>query len=134
MSLEEMRNGVLQRVNAARANEGLPELKMLPELNESAQLKAQDFLDNNYFAHESPTYGSPTEMVWSLVPRTTGFGVGENIALGQSTPQTVMSAWMGSTGHRANILHEAYAYIGIGAVHGPNGGIRWVQQFAVGPV
>jgi hypothetical protein len=107
---------------------GASALEMLPELTESAQLKARDLLDNDYFAHESPTYGSASEMIWSFV--LDARFVGENIALGYSTPQAVMNGWMHSSGHRKNILDKDFTHIGIGAVHGEIGGIRWVQQFA----
>jgi uncharacterized protein YkwD len=131
MSLEEMRDEVLRLVNIERTKEGVPELAALPELTESAQLKAQDLLDNNYFAHESPTYGSEHEMIKSFVPGATY--TGENIALGQSTPGIVVNHWMNSDGHRENILNENFTHIGVGAIHGEGGGIRWVQQFLLNP-
>ena len=63
-------------------------------------------VDNRYFSHTSPTYGTPFQMIRS-------FGLsyrsaGENIAYGQRTPQAVVNAWMNSSGHRANILSSSY--------------------------
>jgi uncharacterized protein YkwD len=51
---------------------------------------------------------------------------GENIAMGQSTPQAVVNAWMNSEGHRANILSTSYTQIGVGYVANGN---YWTQWF-----
>ena len=52
--------------------------------------------------------------------------MGENIAMGQRTPAEVMSAWMNSPGHKANILHSGYTKIGV-SVHVANGIHNWVM-------
>ena len=80
--------------------------------------------DQGYFSHTSPTYGSPFDMMRS-------FGVsyrsaGENIAMGYSTPEAVVAAWMNSEGHRANILSANYTTLGVGYVE--DGGY-WTQWF-----
>jgi uncharacterized protein YkwD len=51
---------------------------------------------------------------------------GENIAMGQRTPEEVVKAWMDSPGHRANILNNTYTHIGVGYVEGKN---VWTQMF-----
>ena len=96
------------------------------KLQKVAKIKAQDLVDNNYFSHNSPTYGSPFDMMKS-------FGVsykaaGENIA-GNSTLQGAVTAWMNSQGHRDNILSNAYNYTGIGVVESPVYGKVMVQMF-----
>ncbi len=53
--------------------------------------------------------------------------VGENIAYGYSTGQAVVTAWMKSTGHRANILKSSYRQIGVGAYQDTRGR-WWVSQ------
>ncbi len=60
--------------------------------------KSQDMIDNNYFSHNSPTYGSPFDMLkkFGISYKTAG----ENIAMGQKTPKEVVNAWMNSEGHR----------------------------------
>ena len=70
--------------------------------------------DKRYFSHQSPTYGSPFDMMkqFGITYRTAG----ENIAMGQSTPQAVVNAWMNSKGHRANILNASFTQIGMGYV------------------
>ncbi len=80
--------------------------------------------DKRYFSHQSPTYGSPFDMMkqFGITYRTAG----ENIAMGQSTPQAVVNAWMNSEGHRANILNASFTQIGMGYVAD---GHYWTQQF-----
>jgi uncharacterized protein YkwD len=55
---------------------------------------------------------------------------GENVAAGQADCASVMSAWMNSSGHRANILNPAFVHIGMGAVKGTNGVIYWTMDLA----
>ena len=80
--------------------------------------------DNRYFAHNSPTYGTPFQMMkaFGLSYRTAG----ENIARGYATPQAVVNGWMNSSGHRANILNAGYTQIGVGYVAQGN---YWTQMF-----
>jgi uncharacterized protein YkwD len=54
---------------------------------------------------------------------------GENIAKGQQTPESVMRAWMNSSGHKANILSSKYDQIGVGFVTDSRGTTYWVQEF-----
>ena len=83
-------------------------------------------MDNNYFSHNSPTYGSPFDMLKS-------FGIsynsaGENIA-GHSTAEKAFEAWMNSPGHKANILNSSYNYTGIGVVTSSKYGKIFTQMF-----
>ena len=115
---------VVELVNAERAAYGLHTLGMSQTLSDGARLKSQDLHDNRYFDHTSPTYGSPFEMMRR-------FGIiysyaGENIAMGYSTPEAVVRAWMQSPGHRANILSAGFTSIGVGYV--ADGGY-WTQWF-----
>ena len=60
-----------------------------------------------------------------------GSGVAENIAMGQrSVNEVVHSAWMNSSGHRANILNPSHTKAGLSAYRTPNGTIYWCQQFS----
>lgn len=118
---------VLDLVNAERAKAGLKSLKMNAELSKVATLKSQDMAKNNYFDHTSPTYGSPFDMMkkFGISYRTAG----ENIAMGQTTPEQVMNGWMNSPGHRANILKASFTEIGIGIAKNSSGRLYWTQQF-----
>ncbi|MCC3380991.1 CAP domain-containing protein [Paenibacillus farraposensis] len=113
---------VVKLVNNERSKNGLKPLTSDAKLTEVALAKAKDMSTNNYFSHTSPTYGSPFDMMKK-------FGVsytyaGENIAMGQKTPQEVMNAWMNSQGHRENILKPEYTQIGVAYYNG-----YWVQEF-----
>lgn len=118
---------VLKLVNVERQKQGLKALILSKDLNKVAQLKAQDMRDKNYFDHNSPTYGSPFDMMrnYDVDYRTAG----ENIAAGQKTAQEVMNAWMNSSGHRANILNSNYTKLGVGYCTGGSYGTFWVQEF-----
>lgn len=118
---------VLRLVNEQRAQNGLAALTLSDKLCELATLKAEDMVANGYFDHTSPTYGSPFEMMRQF--GVTFSSAAENIAAGQRTPEQVMTAWMNSSGHRANILGQSYTEIGIGVAADSNGRLYWVQMF-----
>lgn len=123
-SVSEYEKQVVTLVNQYRAENGLAPLTLNMELSKVARLKSQDMKDKNYFSHTSPTYGSPFDMMkqFGISYRTAG----ENIAMGQQTPEAVMTAWMNSEGHRANILNSSYTQIGVGYVADGN---YWTQMF-----
>ncbi len=125
-SASEEERELLKLINAERTKNGLSELKFDDELLKVARDKAKDLVDNNYFSHNSPTYGSPFDMMksYGITYKTAG----ENIA-GNSTLQGAVTAWMNSDGHRANILSNAYNYTGIGIVDSPKYGKILVQMF-----
>ena len=117
---------ILDLVNKARANAGAEPLKFDMNLVKVARLKAQDMVDKGYFSHQSPTYGSPFDMMRQ-------FGIefktaGENIA-GNQTAEKAFNAWMGSEGHKKNILNASFNYTGIGVVESPTYGKIFVQMF-----
>ena len=116
---------VIRLVNAERAKAGLAALSVDAALTRTARMKSQDMRDNRYFDHNSPTYGTPFQLMKSqgIAYRTAG----ENIAMGYATPQAVVTAWMNSAGHRANILNASYTRIGVGYVASGN---YWTQHFA----
>ena len=118
---------VVRLVNAERAKAGIAPLTQNWELSRVARYKSQDFIDKKYFAHQSPTYGSPFEMMKNFGMKYTS--AGENIAYGQKTPAAVMQSWMNSAGHRGNILSPAYTQIGVGAAKAANGTLYWTQLF-----
>lgn len=115
---------VLDLVNQERSKAGLKPLQMDWELQRVARTKSQDMSSKNYFSHQSPTYGSPFDMMkqFGISYRTAG----ENIAMGQRTPQEVMNSWMNSSGHRANILKTDFTHLGVGY---EANGYYWTQQF-----
>ncbi|MBQ9314081.1 MAG: SH3 domain-containing protein [Clostridia bacterium] len=117
---------LLRLINEQRAAYGLSPLKFDAELQKVAKIKAQDLVNKNYFSHNSPTYGSPFDMMKSF--GITYKAAGENIA-GNSTLKGAVTAWMNSQGHRENILSNAYNLTGIGVVDSPVYGKVMVQMF-----
>jgi uncharacterized YkwD family protein len=113
---------VSQLVNQERQKAGLAPLTLDAELSNVALAKAKDMIAKNYFDHNSPTYGSPFDMMRSFGIEYTA--AGENIAKGQTSPQAVMNDWMNSPGHRQNILSTNYDSIGVAYYQG-----AWVQLF-----
>lgn len=102
---------MINLVNQSRKQNGLSALQADNQLSEIARIKSKDMIDKNYFSHNSPTYGSPFDMLKN-------FGVsyikaGENIA-GNQTVEKAHEALMNSPGHRQNILSSEYTHIGIG--------------------
>ncbi|HJV44093.1 MAG TPA: CAP domain-containing protein [Bacillota bacterium] len=119
-------NQVVELTNIERQKAGLPPLQINSSLMNMARTKALDMINQNYFDHTSPTYGSPFDMMinWGI-GFTTG---GENIAGNPIVPDA-MTMWMNSPGHRANILNSQYSQIGVGVVNGGPYGKMLVQEF-----
>lgn len=117
---------MLDLINAARASAGVKALQFDQNLIKIARLKSQDMEKNNYFAHTSPTYGTPFEMMKSfgIIYKTAG----ENIAA-HSGVAKAHEALMNSPGHRANILNSSFNYIGIGIVKSNRYGLLITQMF-----
>ena len=124
--LTEDEKEVFNLINAKRTANGLTALKIDDEVQNVARIKAKDMVDNNYFSHTSPIYGSPFDMLKSY--RISYNTAGENIA-GNSTNQGAVEAWMNSSGHRANILNSSFNYTGIGVVKSQKYGKIYVQMF-----
>ena len=113
-------------LNLDRNNNGLPSLTLDPTLCGIARTKSCDMRDNNYFAHESPTYGRVKDMLTRF-----GYaynGAGENIAH-HATVEKAEAAFMSSAGHRQNILSSAWTKVGIGICYDRNGFVYVTQIF-----
>ena len=117
---------VFDLINKQRIQNGLSPLKENSELQRVARIKAQDMVNNNYFSHTSPTYGSPFDMMKSF--KISYNTAGENIA-GNSSNSDAVTAWMNSPGHRANILNSSFNQTGIGVVKESKYGKIYVQMF-----
>jgi uncharacterized protein YkwD len=106
-------NNVRTCVNIARADHGIGPLASNSTLNAAAQSCAERMAASGEMTHSS---GPPA-----------GFSTwGENIAHGYPSGNSVFNAWMGSDGHRANILNPSYSQMGLGYVASGN---WWCQQF-----
>ena len=130
LDLERMRADMLAEVNEQRKAAGAPPLALDSHLNEVAQKHAEDMLSRSYYDHQSPE---------GLLPRDRVLGSGypaalvaENIARGPTSVDEVMSAWLQSRGHRANLLNRGLTEIGVGCAVGRNATgytVLWVQDF-----
>lgn len=123
--VQEPAEAVASLVNAARRDAGLSELELDADLCAAAQARAQEIAQS--FSHTRPDGSS----CFTILEE---FGIsyraaGENIAMGQRTPEEVMDGWMNSSGHRANILNGAFPSIGVGYYVDGAGAAHWVQIF-----
>ncbi len=128
---------VLDLVNEERQNAGLPPLKLVQELTNSARYHATDMGQDNYFNHDTyDRVNSSLQFVCDTWQRILSFyppnwsSLAENIAAGYGSPQDVMTGWMNSTGHRNNILSANSWEMGVGYYDlGGDYGRYWVQNF-----
>lgn len=117
---------MLQLVNQERSAAGLSALRMHAGLVELARLKSKDMIDLGYFAHQSPTYGSPFDMMRQAGIRYRT--AGENLA-GAPSLDRAHTGLMNSPGHRANILNRSFTHVGIGIIKDGRYGIMFTQMF-----
>ena len=125
--LSTIEDEVRRLVNVERAKYGLPALTYNWQVARVARIKSQDMINNRYFSHTSPVYGSPFKMLEDYNLKFSS--AAENIAMGQRTAQEVMTSWMNSPGHRANILSRNITQIGVGAAKASNGTLYFTQLF-----
>lgn len=130
---------VVERVNARRAagadcgSEGTfapaPPLRSDEQLRCAARLHSRDMGERGYFDHFDPEGKDPFQRIQAAA--YTGFPGGENIAAGARTPAEVVSGWMDSEGHCANIMRRQFSEIGVGyaEVARSEWRIYWTQTF-----
>ena len=130
-------------INVQRARHGDRALRPNADLARSAAAHSAEMVSENYFDHVSPAGETPLARIKAstYLPRSSGYIVGENIALGTlqlATPAAIVASWMMSAHHRANILNPDFRDSGIGIVaRAPsrysNGqpGATYTQQFGV---
>ena len=123
--VQEAAVAVASLVHEARQAAGLSELELDADLCAAAQARAQEIAQS--FSHTRPDGSSCFTILdeFGISYRA----VGENIAMGQRTPEEVMDGWMNSSGHRANILNGTFTSIGVGHYVDGDGMHHWVQIF-----
>ena len=117
---------VLKLINEARSKAGVAPLKLGATLPKIAELKAEDMVKNNYFAHTSKTYGTPFKMMEDY--NIDYNSAGENIA-GNPSIKAAVESWLASDTHKQNLLSSSYQYIGIGIAKSPTYGYIIVAMF-----
>jgi hypothetical protein len=107
---------VVTRTNTERAKSGLPALVINEKLNQAAAAKAQHMFDNHYWSHIAPDGTEP----WYFFRKANySYRVaGENLARDFSTTDEMVSAWMASPTHKANLVNNKYSEIGVAVVNG----------------
>jgi uncharacterized protein YkwD len=123
---------VVTLVNQHRQAMGLTALGVSPTLTASADWKSLHMAYYGYFQHDDPA--PPVARTVADRLGACGYpigsvGWGENIAYGYTTPQSVMTAWLNSPGHRANIENPSYRAIGVGVARSAGGYYFWTQDF-----
>lgn len=116
-------------LNADRAANGLPPLRVNLKLTGLARDYAQDMINRNFFSHYNPEGKSPFDRMRAYGIRY-GYA-GENLAINSSVAGAER-AFMNSPGHRANILNSHYTQVGIGVRYSPRGSVYVVQEFTDG--
>jgi len=115
-------------VNAQRGAAGLAPVAVVGHLNQAAEGHSTDQANMQQMTHSGSDGSNAGQRIeaqsfaWSTWA--------ENVAAGQVDCASVIGAWMGSEGHRANILNPNMTSIGIGAVTGTNGVIYWTMDLA----
>ncbi|HBX70805.1 MAG TPA: CAP domain-containing protein [Chloroflexi bacterium] len=125
---------VVELTNQEREANGCSPVTMEPRLQAAAEGHSADMALNDFFSHTGSNGSSPWDRIHAQ-----GYSysrAGENIAAGYSTPESVVTGWMNSDGHRANILNCSFVHIGVGYYYLQNdpGSVRyrhyWTQVFA----
>lgn len=122
---------MLTLVNNYRAANGLGPLKLCNNLTGSAQNHASDMAVRNYFSHTSPE-GTTFVQRAEAAGYTGWYSLSENIASGFSSVTAVMTGWINSPGHRANLLGAESKDIGFGLAYNGSGVPYWAQEFGAG--
>jgi uncharacterized protein YkwD len=119
---------VVALTNAQRKAHGCGALRIDDRLVQAARAHSTDMVKQGYFSHTGAN-GS------SFVTREVKAGYpakgpsAENIAWGYRTPQDVVTGWMNSPGHRANILNCGSVAVGVGLAYTAGGSAYWTQDF-----
>lgn len=108
---------IMGLINFERTQRNLPALFTHQSLINAAQIKSQDMIDRDYFAHVNPE-GS---YIWSAII-SAGYSpyqiLGENLAISFSTSEGMVKAWIDSPAHRENLLHSDFEHQGLSALFG----------------
>ena len=118
---------VLALVNEQRAKAGCAALTGDPRLAAAARGHSADMAARGYFDHSTPEGVDPGTRITRAGYAWSAYG--ENIAMGQPDAASVMTAWMNSSGHRANILNCGFRDLGVGLAYDAGHRPYWTQDF-----
>jgi uncharacterized protein YkwD len=141
--LRAVRAATLCLVNRERVRHGERPLRENLRLQRAAQGHSASMASSDYFEHFGPGGSSPLSRLRAVgyISSRVGYEVGENIAWGTlrlATPRAIVSSWMRSPAHRANILDPRYRESGVGvsphppsSLAGGQAGAIYTQDFGV---
>lgn len=107
---------VVTSTNSERTRSGLPALSYSEKLSDAARRKAANMLEENYWAHNSPSGKTP--WTWFKDAGYSYLYAGENLAKDFGSTDRMIAAWMASPTHRDNIVSGKYTEIGVAVVPG----------------
>ena len=126
VSVASLESGLLQDLNAVRADHGLAALRSNAKLAAAAEQHSREMAADGYFDHNSADGTSFSARIakWYPIGGYRSWVVGENLLWSSPTvdPSRALGMWMRSPGHRANILNANWREIGIGAVYSTSAG------------
>jgi len=136
--LGEVSRRVLQLTNEARAHPrrcgatpygAAPPLALSAQLSQAALAYARDMADWGYMNHTGHDGSSPAQRITRSGYRWSE--VGENLASGVMTADEVVTGWLGSPEHCANLMDPLYRQLGIGYAVNPHDqrGVYWAMEF-----
>ncbi len=117
---------MLKSVNEARKKAGKSELKLNEKLCEAAQIRAEECLKK--YDHKRPDGSECTTAMDEVGVKYSYWG--ENINEKQESVSSTMKSWLGSKGHKANIVNGNFDQVGFGRAKDKSGKYYWVQMFA----
>ena len=121
-------NEVVRLTNAQRTAKGCPALRIDQRLVRSARAHSADMVSERFFSHTGSNGSSFVDREVSAGYPRRGASA-ENIAWGYPTPKGVVTGWMNSPGHRANILNCGSIAVGVGLAYTKGGAAYWTQDF-----
>jgi uncharacterized protein YkwD len=130
VQVSDVQSAVVATVNQHRAQAGRAGVAIDGRLTAAAQGHSDDMARRKTMTHSGGDGSDGGTRI-----RNAGYGWttwAENVAAGQTTPAAVMSSWLNSSGHRANILNGRVVHIGVAATTGSNGVIYWTMVLAAG--
>ncbi|PJM96837.1 CAP domain-containing protein [Streptomyces sp. CB01373] len=118
---------VVELVNSERSKVGCSALTVNDKLTKAAQAHSEDMAAHQNMSHTGSDGSNPGDRITRAGYSWQSYG--ENVAYGYATPEQVMAGWMGSPGHKANILNCSFKEIGVGLAQPGN---YWTQEFGAG--
>lgn len=141
--LQTLDQALLEAVNAVRAEHGLRPLVRSGALEQAAALQSRSMLSGGFFAHDAPngpTFSARVKRFYAPAAGRGGWSAGENLLYtsGAIDAGDAIRAWMGSPGHRKNMLDPTWREVGIASMHTSSaggifgGGPTWVVTMDFG--